>query len=295
MKLGRKAKKIPLNLLFQYLKNENGSLRQQARKKHLTPAGFQKQILKILQNFNKHTPWPKIPNGKLILIADAMIEYIKGKPHVFYFMLLRSLHQNKAVIRPFVVTCGSGEGFAGWYSAIKFIPHEIHKKIKVLVCDGVQALTTISREQGWILQRCQFHLQARIAHYCSTRRFGKRPKLGKRIQKLVRIVLVSHNAIQLRKALSEIDIIRKKVKARSFRTVLSGFLKHYEDYRSYLRYPEYHIPTTSNSVEFLIGQIRDLQYRARGFRTLRSLSSWIEAYCKFTKKITCNGKISLPN
>lgn len=293
--MGRKSIRLSFKELTGYLQHEIGSLRQQAQKRHITPAGFQKRMKSTLYAFNENTSWPPIPNGDLIAIADAMIEYIDGIEHTVYFILLRGVNEKKAAIAPFSIRINEAEGYTGWKLAFKKLPAGIHKRIRVLVCDGVNALGTIAHEEGWILQRCHFHLMARISHNCSQRRFGRNPALGRRIQRLVHIVLTNQEENLIQQVLEELRCIKRVTTSRSFRTVLSGFIKHYSHYRSYLEFPEYHIPTTSNSAEFLIGRIRDLQYRARGFRTLKSLTSWIEAYCKFIQSITCNGKNSAPN
>jgi hypothetical protein len=293
-KKGRKRHRSDFDLLFRYLKHTSGSIRQQAEKKQITPAALSAQMAQTMKRFHQATPWPALPDGELILIADAMIEYINKIPHTFYFLLIRSINENKAVIAPFSVRIDEGEGFQGWYRALQQLTPEVRQRIRVLVCDGMQALIRIGKDQGWLIQRCQFHLRARISHYCSPRRFGKRPKYGKQMQKLIVIILTNRNSNIIQKALEEIREMKEQTTAKSFKTVLSGFLKHYEDYRTYLYYPEYHLPVTSNSAEFLIGQIRDLQYRARGFKSLKSLSSWIETYCKYTQTITCNGKLSAP-
>ena len=251
-------------------------------------------MAQTMKKFREMKSWPTFPEGELILIADAMIEYIHGIPHTFYFLLIRSTNGNKASIGPFSVRINEGEGYEGWAQALQQLNPEVQKRIRVLVCDGVQSLIGIGKNRGWLIQRCQFHLRARISHYCSPRRFGKRPKYAKQIQKLVVIILTNRQPSIIQKALEQMKEIKEQTTSKSFKTVLSGFLKHYQDYRTYLYYPEYHLPVTSNSAEFLIGQIRDLQYRARGFKSLKSLSSWIECYCKYTQTITCNGKLSAP-
>jgi len=268
---------------------------QQARSRHITPSCMRSRMAKITDKFNRLTPWPQVPEGNLIAVADAMIEYINGMPHTIFFVLLREISSKKAVIMPIYVVIGEGERLRGWKAAFALIPDDVRKRIKVMVCDGINALKIIAIEEGWILQRCHFHLRARIVHNCSPGRFGKRPELAKNILKLTEIILTNEDEKIISYALANLSIIKQNITARLFRTTLSGFIKHYEDFRAYLRYPEYHIPTTSNSAEYLIGQIRDLQYRARGFSSLKSLSAWIEAYCKFTKTITCNGKIYTPN
>lgn len=294
-KPGRKRERYDLRLLLRYLENKTGRLSEHARKRQLTPEGLYARLGKTLNYFNRITPWPGIPEGELIAVADAMVEYLEGIPHIIYFILLRPVFSNKAVIMPFSVRGGEGEGWNGWSNAFSSLPEEVLSRIRVLVCDGMTALGKMAREKGWILQRCQFHLIARISHNCSSRRLGKRPELGRHIQKLTHTILTSKKEPRVQEFLQKLRRVREKIRSRMLRSVLSGFIKHYGDYRAYLNYPYYNLPTTSNSAESLIGQIRDLQYRARGFSSLTSLCSWIEAMCKHRKEMTCNAKIYSPN
>lgn len=292
---GPKKRRSSHELLLKYLRNEIGPLSKQRNKNKLTHSALYARMAKSLQSFNEKTPWPCVPGGKLVAIADAMIEYIEGIPHVIYFIFLRSVASNKAVIMPFFVTKWIGEGYEGWKGAFKQIPSQTRVRICALVCDGVMALLKLSREEGWVLQRCQFHLLARIEHCCSSGRFGKKTQRSRRLIKLARTVFSTRDETVLQKALQEIMDIRSTLSARLFRSVLLGFIKHHEDFRAYLNHPKYRLPGTSNSAEYMIGRIRNLQFRAHGFRTIESLSSWIEANSKFAKTITCNPKIHTPN
>lgn len=291
---GPKRHRTNHELLLKYLRNEIGTIAKQNNKSKLTHATLYSRMAKSLQNFNEQTPWPSVPSGELIAIADAMIEYIEGIPYVIYFILLRPLSSNRAVIMPFFITKGSGEGYRGWQGAFSQIPLETRSCIRALVCDGVMALFRISRDEGWILQRCHFHILARIEHCGSTGWRGKQSTRSRLLISLAHIVLVTKNKESLHYALQKIREIRIEITSKSFRTVLLGFIKHHQDFRSYMNDPQYNLPTTSNSAEFMIGRIRALQFRAHGFRTIHSLSSWIEAYSKFTKTITCNPKIHTP-
>jgi hypothetical protein len=293
---GRKKRRCEFNVLFRYLNNECGSMHLQAQKKNLAPSTIHARMTKLAEKFNKETTWPEVPKGDLIAIADAMIEYINKIPHVVYFILLRSVSSSVAVITPVLFMENIGEGKTGWERAFNSIPSDIRNRIKAVVCDGVYALSIITRNEGWILQRCQFHVLASLVHHCSPSRFGKRPKFGKRILKLANTVLKTKKDKSLENALFELDkILKNKITARGFKSVIRGFIKNYQDHRAYLNYPKLNLPTTSNSIENFIGQIRFFQSRARGFRSLKSISMWIETLCKYKKKVTCNPKIYIPN
>jgi len=281
--------------LFKYLKNESGSIRQRAISRRISPVALQRQMIKAANKFNETTPWPELPSGDLIAIADALVEYIDGVRTTIYLILIRSINSNKAVIMPCFVAVNRGEDFWGWDSAFNQIQAKDRNRIKALVCDGRSAFGTISKKYNWILQRCHFHLLARLKHNRSISRFSRTSEQGKYIQSLAQIILNSKNEKSVKDALIKLKEIKSNITSLVFKTVISGFIKNYSDYRSYLNYPKYNLPTTSNSAEHLVGLIRDLQYRARGFNSVKSLKLWIECLLKFTKFVTCNGKISIPN
>lgn len=261
---------------------------------HLKSSRIEKRTLSarlrlLLKKFNTETPWSKIPEGPLIVIADGLIQFFKGKKYTVYFLLFRSIEGQKAFIFPPYMRAG-GEIVLGWEEAFSLIPDEIFHRIEALVCDGHGGLVRLARKHQWILQRCHFHLLARIAHNVSFGPLGKTRDFGIRIRRLVQIVLYQENISAVFLALEALEKIYKTITSRNFKTVISGFLNHYSDFRAYLKFPKYFLPITSNSAEFLNAQIRRLQYRARGFRTPQSLFSWIQGFCKYQKFITCRGK-----
>lgn len=283
-KRGRNERRSSLNTLFQYFKGTRilGSLK---------PRTASARLRKKLCCFNKQTMWPTIPDGSLIAVADAMIEYIEKRPYAIYFILVRPINGSQAFILPPLLLAG---GESGWEKAFEEIPADIFDRIVALVCDGHNSLVYNAKRFGWLLQRCHFHLLARIAHNVSFGPLGKNRRLGIRIQKLAHIVLYKKEISLVDEALNEIKKIKEVITSRNFRSVLSGFIKHYKDYRTYLDFPLYRLPSTSNSAEHLVGLVRDFQYRARGFRTADSLFAWVSGYCKYRKSVTCRPKIQ-PN
>lgn len=255
----------------------------------MKPATQQARLRVLLRQYIQSTPWPKVPQGKLIVIADGMWEYHAGQLHTFYFILLRSICSSTAVITPVFLAPGSERTTDGWEKAFQQLPPGVRRRIVAVVCDGAQGLINFARLQGWAVQRCQFHLKARLAHCVSPGPRNRNPALGQRIQQLVQIILTHPSEVLVNTKLQELQILSNYTSLKGLHQVVSGFVKHQADYRTYLRYPDWHLPITSNSAECLIGQIRDLQYRAHGFRSIASLKLWIEAWCKYHKTITCRG------
>ena len=279
---GRKRKRMSDSSLFKYLKG--GAIYTKLNKKT-----YSARLRCMLRDFNKKTQWIDAPNGALIVVADAIIDFFKGKPYTVYFILVRGILSSEACILPPYMRAGP-ETAQGWEEAFDRIPQDIFKRICALVCDGHPGLVTLTRTFRWLLQRCHFHLLASLSHRISFRPKGKTSEMGLKIKKLVQIVLYQKNNSIIVSALRELDEIKNQVRSRHLKSVLSGFLKHYEDFRTYIKFPEYFLPNTTNSAEFFNSRIRDLQYRARGFRTPSSFFMWVVGLCKYQKKITCRHK-----
>jgi hypothetical protein len=277
---GRKRNRLAFDPLIRYFEKKLNNSKLQ--KKTLSA-----RLRLILKKFNTDTPWPKIPDGPLIVVADGLIEYFGNKKYAIYFILIRSISDSKAFIFPPYMHSG---GEIDWHKAFEKLPDEIFNRICVLVCDGHSGLTSLAQRHQWKLQRCHFHLLYRIGHCASFGHLNKTNGIGLKIKNLVQVVLYHKDPEAISLAIGALQEIRLGITSKAFKTVISGFLHHYQDYRTYLDYPQYFLPTTSNTAEVLNSQIRDLQYRARGFRTPKSLFSWITGFCKYRKFITCRGK-----
>jgi hypothetical protein len=285
-KRGRKHDRLDMNYLFKYFKG----IQINARLKKKTHSA---RLRSLLNMFNQNTPCPPIPDGPLIVIADGLIQFFSKEKYTIYFILIRSTTDSKAFILPPYMRKG-GEVNQGWREAFAQIPNEIFVRIKALVCDGHGGLIYLAKGNNWVLQRCQFHLLARVAHCASFGLLGKSNGVGIRVKNLIEVALYTHNSNTVSLAIGALIKIKLGITSKTFKGVISGFIKNYDDYRSYLNYPQYNLPATSNTAESLNALLRDLQYRARGFRTPRSLMSWIIGFCKYKKYLTCNPKTT-PN
>ncbi|MDT8442646.1 MAG: transposase [Desulfuromonadales bacterium] len=221
----------------------------------------------VLNKFNEEAPWPSIPNGPLISIADGLMESFNGKMYVVCFIMVRSISSSEAIILP-PYMCEGRETSKGWQEAFAQVPNEVFNRIEALVCDGHCGMTSIAKRNDWVLQRYHFHILASISHFTSFKRGTKKNiELGIRIKRLAQVVIYQHDQEAVNLAINALKIIKQDIKSIRFKTVISGFIKYHENFRAYLKYPQYNLPTTSNCAEFLNSRIRDLQYRAKGFRT----------------------------
>lgn len=285
---GRKRKRIGANLARAFLNREIASLAALARKRNCSEAHVQETFRKSRECFIQKTSWPIVPQGDLIIVADGVMEMIERRWHTVYLMLVRSLSSNTAVILPSLIARGT-ETALGWRMAMDTIPVSVMNRIRAIVCDGHRGLVGAGLRNRWVIQRCQFHLLARIQSRRSRFRIARNKKEAEAIFAHVRVVLSSTDETAVNASLVTLEQIGWKSTSPEIRNVLSGFVKNYRDYRSYLTHPSLHLPTTTNTAECLASAVADLKQRMRGFPTLRSFERWIIALLKFKKQIACNG------
>ena len=227
--------------------------------------------------------------GELLLIADAIWHRIRGEKYTIYCMLLRSKHGADAVIVPPHLSIGH-EDAAGWQRALHAIPHAVRMRIGALVCDGGTGVVSLAHRNGWLLQRCHFHLLSSVQNYLTTGPRSKNRPFAQHVMREVQRVLTASTETVARDSLARLAAIRAGTRSRGVRRVVGGFLLHWREYRTYLTYSEWLLPTTSNTAESFIQCVRDLMYRCRGFRTQEKLIAWITALAAHKKTIRCNGK-----
>ena len=231
--------------------------------------------------------YPEAPtSGPIITIADALVKYIEGEWHTWYFILVRRPEDNEAVIMPPYHRRGT-ETVAGWRAAFDALDPAVRSRIVALVCDGHRGLRYEARWREWLLQRCHFHLIARIQSRRSKWRTSQHWAEGKRIFELVKRVLTEADATSLKDVLEELEEIGWTNRSPEIRRIIAGFMTNHLEFRTYLEYPSLRLPTTSNTAEALIGLVEDVSRRARGFKRIDTFNEWIVCVLKTRKRIRC--------
>lgn len=249
---------------------------------------MQALLRKSRDRFIALTRWPSIPEGDLLLVADAVVELIERRWHTLYLLLVRSAAGTGAIILPPLMLPGT-ETAPGWRMAMDTIPTSAMSRILALVCDGHVGLVQEGYWRKWVIQRCHFHLLARIQSRRSRFRIARHKEEATEIFAHTHRVLSCTDEAVVAASLLVLEEISWNSTSPEIRKVLSGFVKNYRDYRSYLAHPSLHLPTTNNTAECLASMIADLKQRMRGFPTLRSFERWVIALLKFKKQIACNG------
>jgi hypothetical protein len=288
-KRGRKKKRVTNDFAVRYLNNQVPPSSALASLRNTNERKTQRQLEQSIDYFLKHISWPELPRqGSLVLIADAMVKYIEKSWHTFYFMLIKRANENEALIaKPY--TQRGTENAQGWRRAIDSLPKPTRACIKAMVCDGHGGLTSYAFWTKWSIQRCNFHLIARIQSRRSKWKSGRHREEGQLVYDLVNQALTTTDEKVLDDCIMCIEEISWTSKSPGLRKVLSGFVKNHQDFRTYLYMPELNLPRTNNTAESLIGCVQNLNFRAKGFATLTSLTKRIHALIKHKKKIKCNG------
>lgn len=98
-KRGRKAKRITATPVRKYLNHERIPLARE-RSGTIVSASRSARLRKERDAFNRKQAWCPISDGPLILIADAIVKYRQGQWHTWFFLFLRAIDGEDAVILP---------------------------------------------------------------------------------------------------------------------------------------------------------------------------------------------------
>lgn len=287
-KRGRKQKHISKNIVAKYFSGTLPSFYGKAKERGKKPDSDEYRLQKSRDLFVRTTSWPILPeNGPLILVADAKRKKVRGKMTTVYIILVREVSDTIAFVhRPHIET--GNENVAGWDRAFDTVPESVKNRVVALVCDGHRGLVYSAKWRDWKLQRCHFHLLKSLTVRRSARSTRGHATTGAKMLSLARIILTTTDENLLARSVSEIETIGWEAKSGSLRAVISGFLNHLDEYRTYLLFPELRLPRTSNSGESFIGGLQKVFSQAHGFSTKKSFVLWTECYAKWRKNIACN-------
>lgn len=290
-KRGRKALRATPLLAVRYLSKDIPNLRIFAKRACTGKDRAQALLRRSLEAYVRTAEnwWTFLPSsGPLILVADAIWYRVRGQKQTIYVLLVRPVTDTLAVIVPPIIRDGH-EDIDGWEAAYGTLPKSLKARICALVCDGGTGLVALGRRKRLLLQRCTFHLLCAVQNYLTTGPRSHHRAYATAVLSLVqKAVGVSEH--EAKSALRELRHVHDVSHSHGVRRVLRGLQLHWREYRTCHRYPELHLPATSNTAESCIQGIRDLMYRCRGFRTTHSLALWLAAFARFKKTIRCNGK-----
>lgn len=266
------------------------SLRHKARRLHKSREAMRRRHAKNLETLLRKTAKPEAPPGKLIAVVDAISCSFEKNPFTLYLMLLRPIRSKEAVVMEPVLMEGY-ETVIGWRKIFGKLPCETRKYIKAVVSDGLTGMESHVLRQGWIHQRCHFHL-LKMLQSLRGKRWKKvsQKSLREKIYQLIRKFLETQSEDEAERLFAKLHELSRKTSCPYwFGRRVRGCLKQWKSFRSYRIYPELHIPTTTNSIESVNRLIKDTVHRTRGFKTSESFLRWIILQVRTMPRIACNG------
>ena len=237
-------------------------------------------------------PWPHTPpRGALILVLDALWHTVDGDAWTTYVLGLRAVDGADLVFLRPILRPGH-ESQEQWREVIGTIPKRTKQRIRAIVADSFAGVGAIADEEGWVLQRCHFHLLGKLATLCGNRKrrivwWEERQQ----VQVLIRLVLCDGDERRVRRACHELRCLadEKRCPVR-VRRIIRSTLRWRHDFRAYHEHPDLRLPATTNAVENMNGRLRSLLNRHRGLRTPSALERWVVAYIRFHPRMKCRPK-----
>jgi len=286
-KTGRKPKRsssrLPEKLLVKYAR-----ITAWAEARHLAVSTVSERLSGSLIRLLKQKK--RLPRGPYALLGDGLYFKFKRMDWVMYVMAVKPVKSHRAFFLDPILLQGK-ESYERWRMALATIPPETEKRVKAFVSDGFRGSKLITREHGWIHQRCHFHLLMALIRRHGRRSYRvKGAGIRERLLSVVRILLTTADVMTKRKqTLKAQRLLSHPLCPPWIRIQTVEFLRTLDDFRAYLIHPELNLPTTNNSIESSGKIIRKATSTAR---TPQSVLLRATAFLRLKKSITCNGKFS---
>lgn len=282
-KRGRKRYRPNKNLLQKiFVEGQRMRRYRKKRQPHLGNA-LEKQVHNLTERFIDKPRTEKFLCHRSILLIDGGWFKFNKTRFTLYVMAVRSVTTNRAIFLDPILLQGK-EAYRDWKHVVETIPSSLKKRIKALVCDGFTGSKKLAKENKWVLQRCHFHFIAQL----QVRR-GKWKQLDdsgirEYIYQTARHLLITKNNVHvLRERLYR--AIANPYCPRKLQSIIKEFFKNLDSFRTYLQYPELHLPTTTNTVESMNKLIRK---QCRFLKTPQSLQRWTTTFIRMRPLIKCN-------
>lgn len=283
---GRKRKRTAIPLLNRILL-ERHTIVQERRNVRLSRSGIAVRYVKAMRSLVSQGHSLRFSRGPYALLGDGLYFKFKRKEWVMYLMAIKSIRNKQAYFLDPVLLEGR-ECYERWVQAIATIPQAVKKSIRAFVSDGFRGSQLLSKQSHWLHQRCHFHLLANLVRGKGKRRYRIRSsRLRDKLLEETRTSLSSQGARTLAHARKTIQkLISRSTCPPYVRKQALEFLERERDFRTYLKYPELRLPTTTNAIESTGQMIRKA---TRTANTPQSLILRATAFLRLKKFVICNG------
>ncbi len=284
-KPGRKPRR-PLLALVRRTVADKQPLVRQVRPAGVSVPAWRQRFRHAVGWWQAHAPPPALPAGDLVLLVDGVWCHFARRPWTLYLLALKPVgHATAQFFDPLLLP--GRESARDWRVAMDRLPLETAARIKALVSNGFRGAHTITRERGWVHQRCHFHLIAQLQGRRGHHTHLPSAPVREAVYQTVRQALVTGSTPQLAQLRLHLEALAARADCpRRLRMYVRDFLRQLESFRAYRAHPDLHLPTTTNVVESMVKQLRD---RIRPLSTPAALDRWAWATVRLHPVMVCNG------
>jgi hypothetical protein len=260
------------------------SVKQLALHSSLTADAIYKRFGKNLNSVISKKRTVRVRGSRLIIIIDAQWNYFKGKLWTLYFVAVKSVGSDFVIILDPVLKQGK-ENASTWDSVISQLPPGIKKRTIAMVSDGLRGIETIAIQNGWIIQRCHFHLLSMLQKMRGKRASTPGRLVRQEIYDTVKLVLTEKSDRKLDDLCRRLAfLIQDKECPKKMKMTARDFLRRLPDFRNYLSHPGLKLPTTINVMESNNSLTRR---KSRTVNTPQAWLKWATACARTKSKFTC--------
>jgi transposase-like protein len=237
------------------------------------------------------TPPPRLPMGPYVLIVDGIYFKFQRREWVLYLMAVKPICSHRMYFLDPVLRQGR-EKIEVWYEAVSAMPKNTGVQIKGLVSDGLRGFQGLSEANGWVHQRCHFHLLSSLVRGKGKRRYLTRgSSVRDKVLHAIRIMLADESTEKRERVRRRLGrYITNPTCPAYVRKHVIEFLEREQDFRTYLTHPRLKLPTTTNAMESTNKLMRKA---TRTVRTPRSLLLRATAFLRLKRSVLCNGSTVL--
>lgn len=230
-----------------------------------------------------------LPAGGLALLIDGLWSVLRGRCWVLYTMAVKPVSSNSAWFLVPHLRAGR-ESVHGWDEALSMIPQGITGRIRALVSDGIPGIDILAQNHGWLLQLCHRHLLSSLENRLGHRRRQRAMQQpGRGIRAAVLEILQTGDDERVAALCLETTRLCAHPNCTvKLRYAARYFLRHQQQYRTYLLHPELRLPTTTCALESMHSLLR------KAISTVNDPASLFlraKTFLRLRTTITCNGGI----
>jgi len=232
----------------------------------------------------------KSTNSETVTVFDPVLK--SGKENatdwnvVINGLPLSVKSTNSETVTVFDPVLKSGkENATDWNVVINGLPLSVKNRLVAVVSDGIRGFDAIAYENGWIIQRCHFHLLSMLQKMRGKRASTPGRQIREKIYQSAKLAITEISKRRVNVLCRRLAILAKHpLCPRRMRMVVRELLRHFPEYRSYLQHPEFNLPTTVNVMESVNSYIRR---KARTVNAPNAWRKWAIAAIRFKSKFTC--------